>query len=106
MRAVTGWKRHAGVAPVLGAFLAGALAWTFPLISVAAAPRVVASSRHVVVVGIGGVLWSDVSPSATPVLWRVAEQGAVGSLDVSGVRERTCPAEGWLTLNGGARAAL
>ena len=39
-------------------------------------------------------------------LWRVAKQGAVGSLDVSGVRERTCPADGWLTLNGGARAAL
>lgn len=66
----------------------------------------VAPARHVVIVGIGGLLWSDVSPRGTPVLWRVAEQGAVGSLDVSGVRERTCPAEGWLTLNGGARAAL
>jgi len=106
MRAVTGWKRHAGVAPVLGAFLAGALAWTFPLTSVAAAARVAASSRHVVIVGIGGLLWSDVSPRATPVLWRIAGQGAVGSLDVSGVRERTCPVDGWLTLNGAARAAL
>ena len=106
VRAVAGWKRHAGVAPVLAAFVAGALSWTFPPTSLAATPRIVASSRHVVIVGIGGLLWSDVSPSTTPFLWRLARQGAVGSLDVSGVRERTCPAEGWLTLNGGARAAL
>lgn len=46
------------------------------------------------------------SAAVTPELWRVAEQGSVGSLDVSGVRERTCPAERWLTLNGGARAAV
>jgi hypothetical protein len=64
-----------------------------------------AGTRHVVIVGIGGLRWSDVSP-ATPVLWRTAEQGSVGSLDVSGIEPRTCPADGWLTLNAGARAGL
>jgi hypothetical protein len=105
---VAAWKRHAGVVLTLGAVVAGVLAWgAAPAGAGAGVPfGDVGRGRHVVIVGIGGLLWSDVSPSATPVLWRDAEQGAVGSLDVSGVRERTCPAEGWLTLNGGARAAF
>ena len=108
VRAVAAWKRHVGAVLTLGAVVAGVLAWgAVPAkasAGVAAADAV--SARHVVIVGIGGLLWSDVSPRTTPVLWRVAEQGAVGSLDVSGVGERTCPVDGWLTLNGGARAAL
>lgn len=99
--------RHAGAALTMAASLAGVAAWPPPAASATALPSAGAGRvRHVVVVGIGGLLWSDVSPLATPALWRIAEQGAVGSLDVSGVRERTCPAEGWLTLNGAARAAL
>jgi hypothetical protein len=60
----------------------------------------------VVLVGIGGLRWSDVSPAATPALWRLAGQGSVGSLVVSGIHPRTCPADGWLTLNAAARAAV
>jgi hypothetical protein len=114
VRAVAALVRHAGVVLALGAFVVSVVALGAARVSAASAGKepgvavngAVAGARHVVIVGIGGLLWSDVSPSATPVLWRVAEQGAVGSLDVSGVRERTCPAEGWLTLNAGARAAL
>ena len=62
--------------------------------------------RHVVLVGIGGLRWSDVSPGATPTLWRLAGNGSVGSLVVSGIHPLTCPADGWLTLNAGARAAV
>ena len=61
-------------------------------------------ARHVVVVGISGLRWSDVSPSATPTLWRLAGQGSVGSLVDYAVLPLTCPADGWLTLNAGARA--
>ena len=64
-----------------------------------------AGTRHVVIVGIGGLRWSDVS-ATTPALWRTAEQGSVGSLDLSGIEPRTCPADVWLTLNAGARASL
>ena len=39
-----------------------------------------APARHVVVVGLPGLRWSDVSPAATPALWRLAGQGSVGSL--------------------------
>jgi len=60
--------------------------------------------RHVVVVGISGLRWSDVTPAATPTLWRLASQGSVGSLVDYAVLPLTCPADAWLTLNAGARA--
>ncbi len=58
----------------------------------------------VVLIGIGGLRWSDISQRATPVLWRLAQAGSVGSLSVTGVDTLTCPADAWLSLNGGARA--
>ena len=63
------------------------------------------ATGHVVLVGIGGLRWSDVSSTATPALWRLAGEGSPGSLVVSGIDPRTCPADGWLTLNAAARAA-
>ena len=63
-----------------------------------------APARHVVVVGLSGLRWSDVSATATPTLWRLAGQGSVGSLVDYAVLPLTCPADGWLTLNAGARA--
>src|ERR1700722_20685191 len=62
------------------------------------------TARHVVVVGLSGLRWSDVSATATPTLWRRAGQGSVGSLVDYAVLPLTCPADGWLTLNSGARA--
>jgi hypothetical protein len=63
-------------------------------------PRV----QHVVVVGLSGLRWSDVSATRTPELWRLAGQGSVGNLVDYAVLPLTCPADGWLTLNAGARA--
>ena len=57
-----------------------------------------------VVVGLSGLRWSDVSAARTPTLWRLAGQGSVGSLVDYAVLPLTCPADGWLTLNAGARA--
>jgi hypothetical protein len=60
---------------VLGviAAVAGVLAWTASAASADQAARGgMAPARHVVIVGIGGLLWSDVTPRATPVLWRLA----------------------------------
>jgi hypothetical protein len=59
----------------------------------------------VVLIGIAGLRWTDVSAAATPALWRLAHAGSVGSLLVSWDSTVTCPADGWLTLNAGARAA-
>src|SRR5437879_6551375 len=69
---------------------------------VRAASRATPAARHVVIVGLSGLRWSDVSPAATPTLWRLAGQGSAGSLADYAV-PLTCPADGWLTLNSGAR---
>ena len=57
-----------------------------------------------VVVGLSGLRWSDVSATGTPTLWRLAGQGSVGNLVDYAVLPLTCPADGWLTLNAGTRA--
>src|ERR1700761_6545847 len=59
---------------------------------------------HVVIVGLSGLRWTDVSASATPALWRMARAGSPGSLVAFAVNPHTCPADAWLTLNGGDRA--
>ncbi|HEX3191053.1 MAG TPA: hypothetical protein VHS30_14870, partial [Streptosporangiaceae bacterium] len=61
-------------------------------------------AQHVVVVGLSGLRWSDVSATKTPTLWRLAGQGSVGNLVDYAVLPLTCPADAWLTLNAGARA--
>lgn len=60
---------------------------------------------HVVLVGIGGLRWTDISAAATPELWRLATAGSAGSLVVHTNNPVTCPADGWLTLNSGTRAS-
>jgi hypothetical protein len=62
------------------------------------------TAHPVVLVGIPGLRWSDVSAAATPALWRLASAGSVGNLVVHATSSLTCPADGWLTLNAGARA--
>src|ERR1700744_5212469 len=62
------------------------------------------AAQHVVVVGISGLRWSQVSATSTPTLWRLAGQGSVGNLVDYAVLPLTCPADAWLTLNAGARA--
>ncbi len=63
-----------------------------------------AVSPHVVIVGLSGLRWTDVSASATPALWTMARAGSPGSLVDYAVLPHTCPADAWLTLNGGDRA--
>jgi hypothetical protein len=72
----------------------------------ARSPGGAADASPVVLVGIPGLRWSDVSAAATPELWRLAGAGSVGSLVVHAIYTLTCPGDGWLTLNAGTRAAL
>jgi hypothetical protein len=102
------WVRRAWLA-VAGAALCAALA--VPLLSapaaLAAAPTTQApapAARHVVIVGISGLRWNQVTPGATPELWRLASGGSVGSLVDYAQQPLACPADGWLTLNAAARA--
>ena len=71
----------------------------------AAAAAAAPAASHVVLVGIGGLRWTDVSAAATPELWRLAQAGSAGSLVVHTNNSVTCPADGWLTLNSGTRAS-
>jgi hypothetical protein len=64
------------------------------------------TSHPVVLVGIPGLRWSDVSQASTPELWRLAGAGSVGSLVVHTISTLTCPGDGWLTLNAGTRATV
>ncbi len=93
-----------GPGAVRAVLLACLLAVLGPVLAARSAGASPAPARHVVVVGLSGLRWSDVSPSATPTLWRLAGQGSAGSLVNYAVLPLTCPADGWLTLNAGARA--
>jgi hypothetical protein len=91
------WRRAVPVLVATVMAVAGGLA---PLVrpAVGAAPSGV---DYVVLVGVPGLRWEDVSPQRTPTLWRMAERGAVGSLSVRSAHRPTCPDDGWLTLGAG-----
>ncbi|MGL5858987.1 MAG: hypothetical protein ACRC35_11405 [Angustibacter sp.] len=59
----------------------------------------------VVVIGVGGVRWADVTVDAAPRLAGLARTAAVGAVAVRSVRPSTCPVDGWLALSAGRRAA-
>lgn len=63
------------------------------------------ADAQLLVVGVTGVNWADVTPERTPAMWELAQEASVGSLVVRAVRGHTCPADGWLTFAAGARAA-
>lgn len=92
--------RRAGTVLLLGLVFA-----VGPASSAAATPGPGASGA-VVLIGVPGLRWDDISPTATPALWHLAGGGAVGSLSVRTIDTTTCPADGWLTLGAGARATL
>ena len=93
----------------VGAALVAALAAAGGLgsgVAQAAGQSETAVAPHVVIVGLSGLRWTDVSASATPALWAEAHAGSPGSLVDFAVGPHTCPADAWLTLNGGDRAQV
>jgi hypothetical protein len=62
-------------------------------------------AQYVVLVGVAGLRWEDVTKENTPTLWSMAERGSIGSLSVRSGRRPTCPADGWVTLGAGNYAA-
>jgi hypothetical protein len=88
---------------LIGGVAPGAAAAAEP---VAAAPAGQATSTApLVVIGVGGVRWGDVSPAATPAMWSLLEHGSTATVTVRTVYAATCPIDGWLTVNAGQRAA-
>ena len=60
----------------------------------------------VVVVGVGGLAWEDVTAEETPRLWGLLGDGAgAGAMSVRQVAGSSCPADGWLSLSAGQRSS-
>lgn len=59
----------------------------------------------VVLVGVPGLQWNEITPRTTPNLWELAKTSAIGDMSIRTVTSRTCPVDGWLTVSAGQRAA-
>src|SRR5450830_244593 len=59
----------------------------------------------VVLIGVTGLRWDDLGSLTTPTLWGLSRQAAVGTTVVRSVRPSSCPADGWLAVSTGTRAA-
>lgn len=92
--------------------MTGARRWALPLVALLTvllgwAPPAAAADEpvdRVLVVGVPGLVWSDVDPTTTPTMWAMAEQGSIGALSVRAARGTTCLLDGWATLGAGNRA--
>ena len=93
--------------PILLAVLLALLAGS--VTPAAAAPAAAAGddawrADRVLVVGVPGLVWSDLDQQRTPQLWSLAEDSAIGALSVRAGRSTTCLLDGWATLGAGNRA--
>jgi hypothetical protein len=88
------------VVPVLLAVLVAVLTGSVP----AAAADDQWRADRVLSVGVPGLVWSDLDPAATPHLWSLAQDSAIGALSVRAGRSTTCLLDGWATLGAGNRA--
>ncbi|HYN66178.1 MAG TPA: hypothetical protein VES93_04765 [Ornithinibacter sp.] len=86
------------LATVVSGLLMAASTWARP--AAASEP-----TGAVVLIGTGGIGWSDVDQETTPNLWLLLRDGASAALSVRSVYSNTCPIDGWLGLSAGARAA-
>jgi hypothetical protein len=86
------------LATVVGGLLLGAATWSTHA-------RADEPSGAVVLIGTGGISWADVSQEGTPNLWVLLRDGSSAALSVRSVYSNTCPADGWLGLSAGGRAA-
>jgi hypothetical protein len=62
------------------------------------------SADPLVLIGVGGLRWSDVDPTSTPTLWHLVGRSSVGSVSVRAVQSSSCPIDAWLTVSSGQRA--
>ncbi|MBM6403429.1 hypothetical protein JQN72_04120 [Phycicoccus sp. CSK15P-2] len=71
-----------------------------------ATPRAAAEpAGAVVLIGTGGISWSDIDEESTPNLWLLLRDGSSAALAARSVYSNTCPVDGWLGLSAGTRAA-
>jgi len=93
---------RAGVAVAFGV-LAATTGLAVP--ASAAEPPAEGTERPLVLIGVSGLRWDDVGTLATPELWDLSRNNAVGQVVVRSARARACPADGWLAVSSGSRVA-
>lgn len=86
------------------AFLA--LSLTVSAVTARPVHRPIQQSGPLVIVAMPTLTWKDVSPRATPTVWSLAQQGAVGNMVTRAISAHSCSAHAWLTMSAGARATL
>ncbi|WP_232832294.1 hypothetical protein [Nocardiopsis sp. FIRDI 009] len=69
-----------------------------------ASPLTTTDGGPVVLVGIPGLLWRDVTPESTPALWGLAGRTSIANVSIRTATSRTCPTDGWLSVSAGQRA--
>ena len=69
------------------------------------APAEDGATGATVLIGTGGIIWSDVDREATPRLWELLRDGSGAALTVRSVNTSTCPVDAWLGVSAGERAA-
>jgi hypothetical protein len=60
---------------------------------------------HVIVLGVRGARWATIDGSTAPGLSALALASALGSVSLRSAADHTCPADAWLTIGSGTRAA-
>jgi hypothetical protein len=80
-------------------------AWFGPAAAATGASAAAPAGR-VVIIGVPGLRWNDLSETGTPALWNLTGRGAAAALSVRTTTATTCPVDGWLTLSAGQRARL
>ncbi|MEU5995612.1 hypothetical protein ABZ806_42115 [Spirillospora sp. NPDC047418] len=93
----------------LAAVLTGVLGWAPAQAAAPADARAhagAAATGRVVIVGVPGLMWSDITREGTPALWGLAGDGAAAGLSVRTTRVNTCPTDGWLSVSAGQRSRL
>ncbi|NDU75583.1 hypothetical protein GWI34_23595 [Actinomadura sp. DSM 109109] len=94
----------ATLASALAAVLGPAAAHASP--AAPSSPATAGVTGRVVIIGVPGLMWSDVTRENMPALWGLTSQGSAAGLSVRTTRVITCPTDGWLTLSAGQRARL
>lgn len=58
-----------------------------------------------VLIGTGGITWTDVSKEDTPNLWMLLRDGSSAAMSIRSAETNACPVDGWLGVSAAARAA-
>ena len=92
-----------GIVLLLLAVVFGAIAVPATIQGSASSDRTTQAGQEVdlgatVLIGTGGLTWSDVSQETTPNLWDLLRDGSSAAMSIRSVMSNTCPTDGWLGL--------